>query len=108
MSREWEWHFFVIRGVEIALASVVPAMNGFIESFGSHARFLVDSIYAMRNQEHPGLRTYIILPDCTRGDRKDAANRLRQNAHGMGVIRVELHKQLLFRDWEGERRWRGV
>lgn len=47
--------FFVIRGVEIALVSVVPAMNGFIESFGSHVRFLVDSIYAMRNQGTPGV-----------------------------------------------------
>lgn len=32
---------------------------GFIESFGSHARFLVVSIYAMRSQGHQGSRAYI-------------------------------------------------
>lgn len=74
-----KWQFFVIRGVEIALASVVPAMNGFIESFGSHARFLVDSIYAMRNQGTPGVANIYNRSKYTR-DRNDATNRLRQNA----------------------------
>lgn len=45
-------------------------------------------------REHQGSRTYIIVPD----DRNDAASRLRQNAQRIGVIRVESHKQLLFRD----------
>lgn len=48
-------------------------MNGFIESFGSgsHERVLVDSVYAMRNQEYQGVaNTYIIVTDAQEPERR--------------------------------------
>lgn len=55
----------------------------------------------MRNQEHQGSRTYmyVFVPDAQE-NRNEAANWLRQN---VGVIRVRVAQQLLFRAWKAKK-----